>query len=171
MLSITRSPASPGSSPSASAPPAAPGPGRGTISGRFIALAAAWHAEFASRYEFLCNFRILKLAYTKQHPWHATCVFTGTAIRPRRGTAGGAQTFRCCPASDSDAELDSESDWLVPALRPHRCGMVSARSLYAVRGPLNLFLANSSCQSATEKQQTSLFVRRCHQRGKPSLRS
>jgi hypothetical protein len=123
--------ASPGSSPSASAvaPPAAaaPGPGRGTIRGRFIALAAARHAGFASRYEFLCNFRILRLANSAPHPGHATRVFTGTAIRPRRGTAGcGARTIRCCPASESDAELDSESDWPVPALRQDECGMVFA---------------------------------------------
>ena len=142
-----RSSASPGSSPSASAaapPAAARGPVRGTIRGRFIALAAARHAEFASRYEFLCNFRILRLANAKPHPGHATRVFTGTAIGPRRGPAGcGARTIRCCPASESDPELDSESDWPVPALRPDECGMESARSLLAVRCPFMIFLAIS----------------------------
>ena len=156
-----RSSASPGSSPSASAaaPPAAPGPGRGTIRGRFIALAAALHAEFASRYEFLCNFKILRLANTEPHPGHATRVFTGTAIRPLRGTAaGGARTIRCCPASESDAELDSagESDWPVPALRPDECGMVSARSLHAVRCPLNLFLAISSARPVCNGKSTDV---------------
>ena len=38
--------------------------------GRFIAVAAARHAAFASRYEFLCAFRIWRLANVPPHPGH-----------------------------------------------------------------------------------------------------
>ncbi len=73
----------------------------------------------------------------------------------------------CCPASESDAELDSESDWLVPALGPDECCIGSARSLHAVRGPLNLFSAISSARPVCNGKSTDVpFCTRMPPKGK-----
>ena len=103
--------------------------------GRFIAVAAARHAAFASRRAFLCLFRISRFAKSKPHPGHVTRGSARTGARMIRDAwprpAGG-----CCPASESDSDLDSESDWPAErALSPDECplrGIKSARSMLRV---------------------------------------